>query len=152
MPHSQYGVSWRRITSTCLPGMLSADVLIHQELWHHCRPAACFHEESGGVPETLKENEVYYKAFRELKAAILDSANFLHHKDPLKHLFLEVDASDSGWGAGAYQLVEDWIGDLQSEGRGRQDHTGPRQVTQWTSKAWTPFELKLPVFYRESLA
>ena len=103
-------------------------------------------------PKPWKENEVYSKAFRELKAAILDSENFLHHKDPLKHLFLEVDASDSGWGAGAYQLVEDWIGDLQSEGRGRQDHTGPRQVTQWTSKAWTPFELKLPVFYRESLA
>jgi hypothetical protein len=39
-----------------------------------------------------------------------------------------------------------------TEGRGRQEHTGPRQVIQWTSKAWTPFELKLPVFYRESLA
>ncbi len=25
-------------------------------------------------------------------------------------------------------------------------------VIQWTSKAWTAFELKLPVFYRESLA
>ena len=39
-----------------------------------------------------------------------------------------------------------------AEGRGRQKDTGPRQVIQWTSKAWTPFELKLPVFYRESLA
>ena len=103
-------------------------------------------------PKPWKGNEVYSKAFRELKAAILDSENFLHHKDPLKRLFLEVDASNSGWGAGAYHLVEDWIGDPQSEGRGRQDHTGPRQVTQWTSKARTPFELKLPVFYRESLA
>jgi hypothetical protein len=25
-------------------------------------------------------------------------------------------------------------------------------VIQWTSKAWTAFELKLPIFYRESLA
>ncbi len=39
-----------------------------------------------------------------------------------------------------------------AEGRGRQEHTGPRQVIQWTSKAWTSFELKLPVFYRKSLA
>ncbi len=30
--------------------------------------------------------------------------------------------------------------------------TGARKVIQWTSKAWTAFELKLPVFYRESLA
>ena len=103
-------------------------------------------------PKPWKENEVYSKAFRELKAAILDTENFLHHKDPLKRLFLEVDASDSGWGACAYQLVEEWVGDPAAEGRGRQEHTGPRQVIQWTSKAWTPFELKLPVFYRESLA
>ena len=48
-------------------------------------------------PKPWKENEVYSKAFRELKAAILDTENFLHHKDPLKRLFLEVDASDSGW-------------------------------------------------------
>ncbi len=34
-------------------------------------------------PKPWKENEVYSKAFRELKAAILDSENFLHHKDPL---------------------------------------------------------------------
>jgi hypothetical protein len=57
-----------------------------------------------------------------------------------------------GWGACAYQLVEKWDGDPHAEGRGRREHTGPWQVIQWTSKAWTTFELKLPVFYRESLA
>ncbi len=86
-------------------------------------------------PKPWKENEVYSKAFRELKAAILDSENFLHHKDPTKRLFLEVDASDSGWGACAYQLVKKWDGDPQAEGRGRQEHTGARQVILWTSKA-----------------
>ena len=30
--------------------------------------------------------------------------------------------------------------------------TGPRQIIQWISKAWTAHELTLPVFYRESLA
>jgi hypothetical protein len=38
------------------------------------------------------------------------------------------------------------------EGRGRQGDTRTRMVIQWTSKAWTAFELKHPVFYRGSLA
>ena len=67
-------------------------------------------------------------------------------------LFIEVDASDAGWGACAYQMVHPWTGHPDVEGRGRQGDTGPRKVIQWTSKAWTAFELKLPVFYRESLA
>ncbi len=36
--------------------------------------------------------------------------------------------------------------------RGRQGDTGVRKVIEWVSKAWTAFELNLPVFYRESLA
>ena len=30
--------------------------------------------------------------------------------------------------------------------------TGPRNIIQWVNKAWTDHELKLPVFYRETLA
>jgi hypothetical protein len=67
-------------------------------------------------------------------------------------LSIEVDASDAGWGACAYQMVHPWTGHPDEEGRGRQGDTGSRKVIQWTSKAWTAFELKLPVFYRESLA
>ena len=67
-------------------------------------------------------------------------------------LFIQVDASDAGWGACVYQMVNPWAGHPEEEGRGRQGDTGPRKVIQWTSKAWTAFELKLPVFYRESLA
>jgi hypothetical protein len=37
-----------------------------------------------------------------LKAIINDTKLYLHHKDALKRLFLEVDASDVGWGACAY--------------------------------------------------
>ena len=34
----------------------------------------------------------------------------------------------------------------------RETDKGPRQVIYWISKAWTEHELRLPVFYRESLA
>jgi hypothetical protein len=40
----------------------------------------------------------------------------------------------------------------KDEGRVRISDNGPRNVIQWVSKAWTEHELKLPVFYRESLA
>jgi hypothetical protein len=49
-------------------------------------------------------------------------------------------------------MVTPWTGDPEEEGRGRQGDTSARMVIQWTSKAWTASELKLPVFYRESLA
>jgi hypothetical protein len=65
---------------------------------------------------------------------------------------LEVDASDVGWGACAYQMLIAFLGDLSEEGRMRIGDTGPRQIIQWVSKAWTEHELTLPVFYRESLA
>ena len=68
-------------------------------------------------------------------------------------LFIEMDASDAGWGACVYQMMHPWTGHPDEEDRGRQGDTGARKVIQWmTSKAWTAFELKLPVFYRESLA
>ncbi len=66
-------------------------------------------------------------------------------------LFIEVDASDVGWGACAYQMKEPWTGDLAEEGRMRIGDTGERLVIQWISKGWTTHELQLPVFYREVL-
>jgi hypothetical protein len=70
----------------------------------------------------------------------------------LRRLFLEVDASDVGWGACAYQMVKAYLGDPTEEGRIRIGDTGRRQIIQLISKAWTAHELTLPVFYRESLA
>jgi hypothetical protein len=83
----------------------------------------------------------------------LDSKLYLHHKEnKLKRLFLEVDASDVGWGACAYQMLMAFEGDPKDECRMRIGDTGPRQIIQWISKGWTEHELTLPVFYRESLA
>ena len=103
-------------------------------------------------PKPWIKGEDYDLSFESLRSSILDSRNSLHHKDSKERLFIEVDASDSGWGSCAYQMVERWKGDPADEGRGRQGDTGARKVIEWVSKAWTAFELNLPVFYRESLA
>jgi hypothetical protein len=94
----------------------------------------------------------YDLAFHRVKALLLDEKLYLHHKDPLKILFIEVDASDVGWGACAYQTRVPFEGDIKDEARMRVGDTGPRNIIQWVSKAWTDHELKLPVFYRETLA
>jgi hypothetical protein len=49
-------------------------------------------------------------------------------------------------------MVKAYLGEPSEEGRMRIGYTGPRQIIQWISKAWTAHELTLPVFYRESLA
>jgi hypothetical protein len=103
-------------------------------------------------PKPWIKGEDYDLSFESLRSSILDSRNFLHHKNSNERLFIEVDASDSGWGSCAYQMVERWKGVPAGEGRGRQGDTGARKVIEWVSKAWTAFELNLPVFYRESLA
>ncbi len=82
--------------------MLPTDVAVHQGLWHHRS-----------------------SSFESLRSSILDSSNFLHHKNCRERLFIEVDASDAGWGACAYQMVHPWLGHPDEEGRGRQGDTGP---------------------------
>ena len=59
-----------------------------------------------GPPPWIKGSD-YDLAFIKLKAIISDSKLYLHHKDKLRRLFLEVDASDVGWGACAYQMF--WL-------------------------------------------
>jgi hypothetical protein len=78
-------------------------------------------------PKPWIKGEDYDLSFNSLRSAILDSTNFLHHKDCTARLFIEVDASDAGWGACAYQMVEPWTGDPAEEGRGRQGDTGARK-------------------------
>jgi hypothetical protein len=89
-----------------------------------------------GPPPWVKGSE-YDIAFHKLKAIIANSKLYLHHKDALRRLFVEVDASDVGWGACAYQMLKTYIGDPGDEGRMRIGDTGPRQIIQWISKAWT---------------
>jgi hypothetical protein len=104
-----------------------------------------------GPPPWVKGTD-YDLVFLKLKAIINDTKLDLHHKDALKRLFLEVDASDVGWGGCAYQMPGDYKGDPSEEGRMRISNTEPRLIIQWISKAWTTHELTLPVFYREALA
>jgi hypothetical protein len=54
-----------------------------------------------GPPPRIK-GSYYDLAFLILKAIISDSKLYLHHKEKLRRLFLEVDASDVQWGACAY--------------------------------------------------
>jgi hypothetical protein len=71
-----------------------------------------------------------------LKAIILDTKLYLHNKDKNKRLFIEVDASDVGWDACAYQLAEAWNGLHGDEGRARVNDRGKRLVIEWISKGW----------------
>ena len=103
-------------------------------------------------PKPWVIGSAYDIAFKRLKAAMLDGTRFLHHQKINERLFIEVDASDQGWGACLYQMKEKWEGLASDEGRLRVGDTGPRKVIQWISKSWTGHELQLPVFYRESLA
>ena len=109
-------------------------------------------KKSSAFPKPWVIGSDYDLAFHRIKSMLLDTKLYLHHKNPLKMLFIEVDASDVGWGACAYQMRESFKGDPKDEGRMRISDNGPRNVIQWVSKAWTEHELKLPVFYRESLA
>jgi hypothetical protein len=61
----------------------------------------------------------YDLAFHRVKALLLDERLYLHHKNPLKMLFIEVDASDVGWGACAYQMRVPFEGDPKDEARMR---------------------------------
>jgi len=80
-------------------------------------------------------------AFYGLKSALLDGSNFLYNKGALKRLFIELDVSDAGWGACAYQMKEPFKGNPEDEGRERENDKGSsRQVIYWISKAWTEHE------------
>ncbi len=82
-----------------------------------------------GPPPWIKGSD-YDLAFLKIKAIISDSRLYLRHKDKLKRLFLEVDASDVGWGACAYQMLIAFEGDPKDEGRMRIGDTGQRQIIQ----------------------
>ncbi len=75
-------------------------------------------------PSPWIQGSDYDLAFLRLKAIILDTKLYLHNKDKNKRLFIEVDASDVGWGACAYQLAEAWNGQHGDEGRARVNDKG----------------------------
>ena len=105
------------------------------------RPLQDLNNVKAPFPNPWVKGSPYDVAFHGLKSALLDGSNFLYNKDALKRLFIEVDASDAGWGACAYQMKEPFDGNLDDEGRARENDKGPRQVIYWISKAWTEHEL-----------
>jgi hypothetical protein len=54
-------------------------------------------------PKPWLTGSPYDLAFHRLKAAMLDPARYLWNKISSKHLFIECDASDLGFGAAAFQ-------------------------------------------------
>jgi len=94
----------------------------------------------------------YDMAYHHLKSLILDKPLYIWNKDDNKHLFIEVDSSDDGWGACAYQYAE--IPPIDAEaGKLLMLSKSPKRIIAWISKAWTPYEKgSLPIFYKETMA
>jgi hypothetical protein len=101
-------------------------------------------------PKPWVQGSDYDHAFKNLKRILLETNLYLHHKNSDEMLFIEVDASDVGWGACAYQMDQPWNGDPSEQARGRVNDTGKRKIIEWISKSWNEHELKLPVVYRET--
>jgi hypothetical protein len=91
-------------------------------------------------------------AFHLVRSLILDRPLYIWNKDNTKHLFIEVDSSDEGWGACAYQYANS-APPGEDEGKHLLPTKRPKRIIQWISKAWTPYERKsLPIFYKETIA
>ena len=94
----------------------------------------------------------YDMAYHHLKSLILDKPLYIWNKDNNKHLYIEVDSSDEGWGACAYQYAEDPPFDHEA-GKLLMLSKDPKRIIAWISKAWTPYEKgSLPIFYKETIA
>jgi hypothetical protein len=94
----------------------------------------------------------YDMAYHHIKSLILDKPLYIWNKDDNKHLFIEVDSSDDGWGACAYQYAEDPPIDAEA-GKLLMLSKSPKRIIAWISKAWTPYEKgSLPIFYKETIA
>jgi hypothetical protein len=94
----------------------------------------------------------YDMAFHYVRSLVLDRPLYIWNKDDSKHLFIEVDSLDEGWGACAYQYA-DSAPEGEDEGKHFLLSKRPKQIIQWISKAWTPYEKKsLPIFYKETIA
>jgi hypothetical protein len=94
----------------------------------------------------------YDMAYHHIKSLILDRPLYLWNKDNSRHLFLEVDSSDDGWGACMYQYEEIFI-DVREAGKLSIFSKKLKRIIAWVSKAWTNYEkASLPIFYKETIA
>jgi hypothetical protein len=92
----------------------------------------------------------YDIAYHMIKAMMTDTPLCLWNKVPGKHLFIEVDSCNEGWGAVIYQHAKNAP---KGEEPGRHFLFGkePKRIIQWISKAWSAWDQHLPCFYKESL-
>ncbi len=78
-----------------------------------------------------------------VRSLILDRPLYIWNKDNAKHLFIEVDSSDEGWGAWAYQY-DDSVPPGEDEGKYFLLNKRPKRIIQWI--------YGLPIFYKETIA
>ncbi len=94
----------------------------------------------------------YDLAYHHIRSLILDRPLYIWNKDNERHLFIEVDSCDDGWGAAVYQHA-DKVPPGEDEGKFFLLSKKSKRVIQWISKAWTTYEQKsLPIFYKETIA
>ena len=94
----------------------------------------------------------YDLAYHHVKSLILDRPLYLWNKNNGEHLFFEVDSSDDGWGACAFQYADKAPAGAE-EGKHHLLSKKPKRIIAWISKAWTTYEKKsLPIFYKETIA
>ncbi len=104
MSYKKYGNSKRCTSSESVLRMLPANDHVCQRICNNCISLTQFNKEIDHFSKTRLEGSDYDLAFHRLKAILLDTNLYLHHKNPDEMLFIEVDASDVGWGACAYQM------------------------------------------------
>ena len=93
----------------------------------------------------------YDIAYHYVKAMMIDTPLYLWNKVPGKHLFIEVDSCNEGWGAVIYQHAKK-APPGEEPGRHFLFSKEPKRIIQWISKAWSEWDQHLPCFYKESLA
>jgi hypothetical protein len=86
----------------------------------------------------------YDIAYHHIKSMILDGPLYLWTKDNKKHLYLEVDDSDDGWGACAYQFAMDHPIDAEA-GKANMFSKNPKRIINWISKVWITYDVLLIV-------
>ena len=144
-------------TVTQLKAMLGATQQMSQYVPYYALVAAPLHRltrKDTPFPTGNKwiKGSDYDMAYHHIKSLILDRPLYLWNKDNSRHLFLEVDSSDDGWGACVYQYEETFIDDKEA-GKLSIFSKKPKRIIAWVSKAWTSYEkASLPIFYKETIA
>jgi hypothetical protein len=95
-------------TVTQLKALLGATQQMSQYVPYYALVAAPLHKltrKDTPFPSGNKwiKGSDYDMAYHHVKSLILDRPLYLWNKDNSRHLFLEVDSSDDGWGACVYQ-------------------------------------------------